>query len=48
MTKLRNLECDKTQNLKLGQNSKCDNSKTQNVTELKNPKCNKTQKFKMW
>ena len=35
------------------QNSKCDNSKTQNVTkirmwQLKNSKCDKTIKLKMW
>ena len=30
------------------QNSKCDNSKTQNVTELKNPKYDKSQKLKIW
>ena len=61
---MKNSKYDKTeiskiwQNLKLkmGQNSKCDNLKTQYVTELKNSnrdkaqnsKCDKIQRLKMW
>ena len=36
MTKLKNLNCDKIQNLKLWQNSE-----TKNVTKLKNSNCEK-------
>ena len=45
VTKLKNLKYDKTQKLKMRQNSM-----SQNVTNLKNPKCDcdKTQKVKMW
>ena len=41
--KIEKLKCDKTQKLKMWQNSK-----TWNVTKLKNSKCDKTQKLKMW
>ena len=47
VTKLKNSQCDQTQKLKMGQNSKSDNSKTKNVTKIKNSKCDKTQKPKM-
>ena len=43
MTKLNNSNCDKTQKLKLWQNSK-----TQIVTKLKNSNCYKTQNCKFW
>ena len=58
VTKLKNSNCDKTQNLKMWQNSTCD--KTQVVTKLKlwrnsncdkNSSCDKTQivtKLKLW
>ena len=54
VTKLRNSNCDKTQKLKLWQNSntqivtKVENSETEIVTKLKNSNCDKTQKLKFW
>ena len=51
MTKPKNPECDKTQELKMWQNSKTlivTKLKTQIVTKLKNLSCDKTQKLKLW
>ena len=46
--KLKNIKQDKTQKLKMRQNSKTENViTTQNMTKLKHSKCGKIQKLKM-
>ena len=49
-TKLKNSSCDKTQSLKLWQNSKNLIMKGKNIkaTKIKNPNCNKTTQIKFW
>ena len=46
MAKLKNLNGDKTKNLKMIQLKKSNCDKTQIVTKLKNSNCQKTQKLK--
>ena len=53
VTKLKNSNCDQTQELKLWEKKTqklklSTNSKTQVVTKPKNSKCNRTQKPKLW
>ena len=51
MTKLKILNCDKTKQFKLWQNSKAQigtKLKTQIVTKLRNSNCDKIQKVKLW
>ena len=49
VTKLKNLNCNKTQKLELGQNSTqiLKNLKTKNVKKFNDPNCDKTPKLKL-